>query len=211
MVGWPWETVGAQMTEDVEPYEKMKLRLLNASHQAICYIGMLFGMEFAHETMADADIRLLAERMMDREVTPILPPVPGVDLTTYKKTLIERFGNPAIRDQLSRIGIYGSSGMPKFVLPSIVEQLQRDGEIELLCFTVACWLRYLNGRDEMGREIVMKDPMADRLKPLAVAGGKDPSRLLGGGGDFWRGTFEIAAICGSNHAIALWFLRARGA
>jgi mannitol 2-dehydrogenase len=173
-----WEKVGAQMTADVMPYEKMKLRLLNASHQALCYIGMLFGLEFAHQTMEDLDITKLVELMMDREVTPILPEVPGVDLAEYKRTLVQRFANPAIRDQLSRIGIYGSSGMPKFVLPSIQEQLQRGGPIELLCFTVACWFRYLNGQDEQGREIVMKDPMAARLRELAQAGGKDPGRLL---------------------------------
>jgi mannitol 2-dehydrogenase len=173
-----WEKVGAQMTSDVLPYEKMKLRLLNASHQALCYIGMLFGCEFAHQTMNDPDIRKLVELMMDREVTAILPAVPGVDLTEYKRTLIERFANPTIRDQLSRIGIYGSSGMPKFVLPSIQEQLRRDGPIQLLSFTVACWFRYLKGRDEQGREIVMKDPMAAQLRELALAGGKDPGPLL---------------------------------
>jgi mannitol 2-dehydrogenase len=173
-----WEKVGAQMTTDVMPYEKMKLRLLNASHQAICYIGMLLGMEFAHETMQDQDIRTLAEQMMDREVTPILPPVPGVDLADYKRTLIHRFANPAIRDQLSRIGIYGSSGMPKFVLPTIEDQLARNGPIDLLAFTVACWFRYLNGKDEQGRAIVMKDPMAERLRPIAQSAQTDPTPLL---------------------------------
>jgi len=129
-----WELVGAQMTTDVLPYEKMKLRLLNASHQALCYVGMLLGYQLVHETMADRDIQKLVEKMMDHEVTPLLSEVPGVDLKEYKKTLIERFANPAIRDQLSRIGIYGSSGIPKFVLPSIEEQLQRRGPIKLLSF-----------------------------------------------------------------------------
>lgn len=173
-----WEKTGAQMTTDVLPYEKMKLRLLNASHQALCYIAMLFGKEFAHESMDDADIRKLVELMMDREVTTVLPDVPGVDLAEYKKTLIERFGNPAIRDQLSRIGIYGSTGIPKFVLPSIEDQLRLGGPIELLSFTVACWFRYLNGKDENGHEITMKDPMAPRLRELALVGGKDPTPLL---------------------------------
>jgi mannitol 2-dehydrogenase len=173
-----WEKVGAEMTTDVMPYEKMKLRLLNGSHQALCYIGMLFGLEFAHEAMADADITRLVELMMDREVTALVPPVPGVDLAEYKRTLIERFANPAIRDQLSRIGIYGSSGMPKFVLPSIADQLRRGGPIGLLSFTVASWFRYLNGRDEQGREIVMRDPLAPRLRAIAQAAGKDPEPLL---------------------------------
>ena len=72
-----WEKVGAQMTSDVLPYEKMKLRLLNASHQAMCYIGMLLGYQFAHEAMGDAQISKLVESMMEIEVTPLVPVVPG--------------------------------------------------------------------------------------------------------------------------------------
>ena len=174
-----WEQVGAQMTTDVLPYEKMKLRLLNASHQALCYIGMLLGNQLVHETMEDADIRRLVQKMMDEEVTPILSPVPGVDLTDYKKTLIERFANPAIRDQLSRIGIYGSSGIPKFVLPSIVDQLQKGGPIKLLSFTVASWFRYLDGLDESGKEMPMLDPMASQLRERSKAAGRDARKLLG--------------------------------
>jgi mannitol 2-dehydrogenase len=173
-----WEQVGAQMTTDVLPYEKMKLRLLNASHQALCYIGMLLGYQLVHETMEDDGIRTLVQKMMDQEVTPILSPVPGVDLTEYKKTLIERFANPAIRDQLSRIGIYGSSGIPKFVLPSILDQLKRGEPIKLLSFTIAAWFRYLNGLDETGKEMPMLDPMASKLRERAKTAGKDARQLL---------------------------------
>jgi mannitol 2-dehydrogenase len=173
-----WEQVGAQMTSDVLPYEKMKLRLLNASHQAMCYIGMLLGYEFAHEAMSDAQISKLVETMMEVDVTPLVPIVPGVDLAEYKKTLLERFANPAIRDQLSRIGTEGSARIPKFVLPSIVEQLERGGSIKSLCFTVACWFRYLNGKDDQGKEMPIIDPMSKKLCELARLGGKDPKSLL---------------------------------
>jgi mannitol 2-dehydrogenase len=173
-----WERVGAQMTTDVLPYEKMKLRLLNASHQALCYIGMLLGYQLVHETMGDRDIRKLVEKMMDDEVTPVLSAVPGVDLKEYKRTLIDRFANAAIRDQLSRIGIYGSSGIPKFVLPSIEEQLQRGGPIKLLSFSVASWFRYLTGLDESGREMPMLDPMAQTLRERAKAAQADAGPLL---------------------------------
>lgn len=173
-----WEQVGAQMTSDVLPYEKMKIRLLNASHQALCYIGMLLGYRFVHETMEDRGIRKLVEKMMDEEVTPLLSEVPGVDLPEYKRTLIERFSNPVVRDQLSRIGIYGSSGIPKFVLPSIAEQLHRGGAIKLLSFTVASWFRYLNGSDESGKEMPMLDPMAGTLRERAQTAGKDAQQLL---------------------------------
>lgn len=173
-----WELVGAQMTQDVLPYEKMKLRLLNAGHQSLCYIGMLFGYQYAHEAMADAGIRQLFVDMMEIEVTPLLPEVAGIDLTDYKRTLVERFSNPTICDQLSRIGTEGSARIPKFVLPSIVEQLERGGPIKLLSFTVACWFRYLNGSDEQGRPMPIIDPYADRLRAQALRGGAEPGALL---------------------------------
>jgi mannitol 2-dehydrogenase len=173
-----WEQVGAQMTADVMPYEKMKIRLLNASHQAMCYIGMLLGYQFAHETMEDPQIRRLVQTMMDVEVTPILPPVPGIDLTQYKRTLIERFANPAIRDQLSRIGTEGSARVPKFVLPSVLDQLPRGGPVKLLSFTVAAWFRYLTGSDDQGRAMPIIDPQKDKLVEHAKRGGANPATML---------------------------------
>ncbi|WP_300759848.1 mannitol dehydrogenase family protein [Janthinobacterium sp.] len=173
-----WELVGAQMTHDVLPYEKMKLRLLNASHQALCYIGMLLGYTYAHEAMNDAGIRALVRRMMDDEVTPLLDTVAGVDLEQYKATLIERFSNPAVRDQLARIGTEGSARIPKFVLPSVREALAQGRAIKLLGFTVACWFRYLEGHDEQGNALPLNDPYAERLRALALQGGADAGPLL---------------------------------
>jgi len=173
-----WELVGAQITHDVLPYEKMKLRLLNAGHQSICYLGMLFGYTYAHEAMADAGIRQLLTRMMDIEVTPLLTPPEGIDVAQYKRTLVERFANPAIRDQLARIGTEGSARIPKFVLPSIREQLERGGPIALLGFTVACWLRYLNGTAEDGAAMPLIDPYAGKLREHALRGGSDAFVLL---------------------------------
>ncbi len=175
----PWELVGAQMTSDVLPYEKMKMRLLNGSHQAMCYIGMLLGLDYAHECMQHPQIRRLVQTMMDEDVTPLLVAPEGIDLTEYKKTLIERFSNPTIKDQLPRIGTEGSARIPKFILPSIIDQLQRGGSIKMLAFTVAAWFRFLAGTDEQGRQLTVIDPMKDTLMQCASRGGRDPGELLG--------------------------------
>lgn len=173
-----WEDVGAQMTSDVLPYEKMKMRLLNASHQAMCYIGLLLGYEFAHQTMEDQRIRQLVKTMMDDEVTPLLTPPAGIDMEQYKQTLIERFSNPTIRDQLSRIGTEGSARIPGFVLPSVMEALPRGGQIKMMSFTVAAWFRYLTGEDDQGNKMPIIDPMADTLQEHAKRGGRDASAML---------------------------------
>jgi mannitol 2-dehydrogenase len=167
------------MTSNVLPYEKMKLRLLNASHQAICYIGMLLGYQFSDEAMANPNIRILMQRMMDEEVTQLLDRVEGVDLEAYKAGLVERFSNSAIRDQLARIGTEGSARIPKFIWPSILDQLQRNGPVRLLSFTVACWFRYLAGHDDQGRPLPLVDPMAEKLREHALNGRGNPGPLLG--------------------------------
>ena len=175
-----WERVGAQLVSDVHPYELMKIRLLNAGHQALCYIGMLLGLRYTDETMADPDVRRLVETMMNDEVTPLLLPVPGIDLARYKQTLVERFGNPVLRDQLARIGTEASARIPKFVLPSILEVLSRgQGSLDALTFTVASWFRYLAAEhDERGQVLPKSDPLLGELIRRARVGGEDPAQLL---------------------------------
>ena len=177
-VGRPdWEAVGVQMTSDVHPYEMMKIRLLNASHLLIGYLGSLAGYTYVHQVMADPLFQQAVANLME-EVTPTLQPVPGVDLDDYKKTLIARFANPKIRDQLSRLCLNGAAKMPKFILGSLRDKLQQGGPIDYLSLTVAAWCRYLNGSDDQGRPITIDDPMADLLTQLARSGGSDPRPLL---------------------------------
>jgi len=171
------ESVGVQFTDDVHPYEMMKIRLLNASHLLIGYLGTLMGYTFVHETMADPLIRQAVERLM-AEVTSTLQPVSGIDLDHYKRTLIERFANPKIRDQLPRVSLNGSAKLPKWVLSSLRDKLQQDGSIDYLSLTVAAWFRYLNGQDDQGNSIAIDDPMADVLSQQARSGGSDPGSLL---------------------------------
>lgn len=174
-----FEKVGVQMTPDVHPYETMKLRLLNAGHSAMGYLGYLAGFEYIYEIMADPQFRKSIRDLMNEEVTPILKPVPGVDLDEYKETLIERFANPTVKDQTSRICLDGSAKMPKFILPSIREQLAHGGPVRRLSLAVASWCRFLAGTDEQGKPIEIQDPMADELHQHAKAADKDLRPFLG--------------------------------
>src|SRR5450830_560367 len=121
-----WEKVGVQFTDDVTPYEEMKIKLLNGSHLALTYLGFLKGYRFVHETMNDPLFVKYMRAYMDLDVTPQLAPVPGIDLTEYKDTLVQRFSNQAIADQLERVCSDGSSKFPKFTIPTI-NRLIADG------------------------------------------------------------------------------------
>ncbi|HEY9615669.1 MAG TPA: mannitol dehydrogenase family protein, partial [Microcoleaceae cyanobacterium] len=112
------------------------------------------------------------------EVTPTLHPVPGIDLDQYKQTLIERFANPKIRDQLSRLTLNSSAKLPKWVLATLRDKLQQDGAIDYLSLTIASWCRCLQGQDDQGKPIAIEDPLSDLLTQQARSSETDPSSLL---------------------------------
>ena len=174
----PFEDVGVQMVHDVEPYELMKLRLLNASHQALCYLGYLAGYRYAHEVCQDPLFTEFLLGYMDHEATPTLQPVPGVDLQQYKNQLIERFANPQIRDTLARLCAESSDRIPKWLLPVIREQLASGGEIARSALVVASWARYAEGQDEQGQPIEVVDRLRDQLIERARGQREEPLNFI---------------------------------
>ena len=170
----PYEEVGVQLVGDVEPYELMKLRLLNASHQALCYLGYLDGYRYAHEVCQDKLFVDFLLAYMDEEATPTLPEVPGVDLFQYKRQLIERFANPEVRDTLARLCAESSDRIPKWLLPVIREQLAAGRGIDRSALVVASWARYAEGVDEQGEPIEVVDRLRDKLVERAQRNRDDP-------------------------------------
>jgi fructuronate reductase/mannitol 2-dehydrogenase len=156
----------------------MKTRLLNAGHCAFGHLGFLAGHRRSDEAMADPVFEVFIRRLMDDEVTPLLPSVPGVDLSAYKQTLLERFANPKIGDELSRLCRSGSAKVPTHIVSSIIQARAAGRPHGLLTMAVAGWLRYLKGVDECGRIIEIDDPLAARLRPLAAAAIFDPRLIL---------------------------------
>ncbi len=172
------DEVGVQVVDDVGPYELMKLRLLNASHQALCYLGYLSGFRYAHEVAQDPLFAEFLLAYMDQEATPTLSPVPGVDLDEYKRRLVERFANPEIRDTLARLCAESSDRIPKWLVPVIRSNLDGDGQVRLSALVVAAWARYAEGVDESGEPIEVVDRRKDALMERARRQREDPLAFL---------------------------------
>jgi mannitol-1-phosphate/altronate dehydrogenase len=170
-----WDRVGAQFVGDVTPYEAMKLRLLNASHLAIAALGQLAGHAFVDETVGETDFARYMRRLMDAETGPTVPPVPGVDLTAYKATLVARFANPRIRDTLQRIN---DDAPLNYLLDPLRERLAAGQESPLLTLALAAWMRRLAGHNDAGRPIAVRHPLAPELRGRAREGRGDPRGLL---------------------------------
>lgn len=177
----PFEKVGIQVVNnvhDVEQFEKHKLRLLNASHSAMAYPGQLAGFKYVHEVLEHPVYRQFIWQMMQQEVKPLLPDIPGVDVDKYCETLMERFSNPTIMDQIPRVALNASGKIPQFIMPSIAEQIWVTGPFRRLCFVAGAWFRYIKGVDDKGNAFEVDDPMREQLQALAHAGGNDPTQLL---------------------------------
>lgn len=172
------EDVGVQIVPDVEPYELMKLRLLNAGHQALCYFAHLCGYRLVHEAAQDPLFRRFLLGYMDREATPTLSPVPGVDLRRYKDTLIERFSNPQVRDTVARLCAESSDRIPKWLLPVIRHNLATGGDVRLSAAIVASWARYAEGVDEQGEPIELVDRLAGSLTAVARTQRENPDAFI---------------------------------
>lgn len=163
----PFENSGVQIVSDVEPYELMKLRLLNASHQALAYFGYLMGYRYVHDAVGDPLIQTLLRRYMNEEARPTLAEVPGVDLDAYCDKLIERFLNEKVADTVPRLCAESSDRIPKWLVQVIRERLSA-GEVPTLSIAVvASWARYAEATDEQGEPIEVVDNLASELIPLA--------------------------------------------
>lgn len=170
-----WDRVGAQFVPDVTPYERMKLRLLNASHLAIAGPARLIGYSYIHEAIGDDLLRRYMRALMERETGPTLLPVPAVDLPAYKAALVDRFANPAIHDSVERVNTDAALG---YLLDPIRDRLAVHAPIDLLAFGVAAWIRRVRGSDQEGRPIDIRHPLAALLRERAEAGGADPGPVL---------------------------------
>ncbi|WP_432544398.1 mannitol dehydrogenase family protein [Kineococcus sp. SYSU DK002] len=174
----PLERVGVQFVDDVAPYEAMKTRMLNAGHCALAYLGILAGYSTIDEVLADWVFRAYFEHLLADEIVPLLPPVPGIDLAEYQQTLVRRFSNPEMGDQLTRLGRRGSSKMPNYVFPSVEAAVAAGRPHQLLLLAVAGWMRFLRGYDYAGNDVPVDGPLADRLVELARQGQEEPEPLM---------------------------------
>jgi mannitol 2-dehydrogenase len=175
----PLENLGVQFVSDVAPYKLTKTRLLNGVHSAMAYIGQLAGHRTTAEMVADPTMRTYLARMMREEIAPLLPHADGVDLDSYQATILDRLANERIGDPLPRLAGRGSTKVPSYLLPSLVEARRAGIPTPLMTLATAAWFRYLQGTDLSGAPIEIKDARLDELQPLALRGRTNPSALLG--------------------------------
>lgn len=167
-----WEKVGVTFTDDVTPYEIMKLSLLNASHTLLSYPAYMEGFRKVDAVLADERYRAMIKLFMDRDVTPYVPVPEGVDLEAYKDQLLRRFSNKAISDQVSRLCGDGIAKFAVYVAPILGRMLQDGKDISIEAFLIAVYCKYLVGaRTESGEDIAISEPHLTPADKMLISGG----------------------------------------
>ena len=174
-----WETVGVEFTDDVTAYENMKLSLLNASHTLLSYPAFLSGYRKVDEAMHDERFVHFLRTFMDKDITPYVP-VPGnTDLELYKQTLIERFANRSVSDQLARLCFDGVSKYPVYVMPTLIKMIRDKADFTRVAFSMAAYRHYLKYKtDDKGVAFEINDPWLT-AEDLKLIDSNDPVDFLG--------------------------------
>jgi mannitol 2-dehydrogenase len=174
----PLENAGVTFVDDVHPFERMKIRILNGGHAAIAYPAALMDIVFVHDAMADPLIARFLSKLLAEEVVPVVPPVPGVDLAAYQASVERRFANPAVGDTIRRLCLDGSNRQPKFIVPTIAARLARGEGVDGLALVSAAWCRYCRGESDRGTVIEPNDDAWGRLSVAARQAEHDPRAWL---------------------------------
>jgi mannitol 2-dehydrogenase/sorbose reductase len=177
---------GVQFTDDVHAYEALKGRMLNASHMLLAYPGLLSGYRSVPQAMHDPLLRRLLVQFMEQDVIPHLDAPPGVSPQAYKETVLKRFANPAVADGLLRIAHDGAAKIPVFHSSTIATLMARDANLARPAFLLACFRRYLAGKDGDGAALEVAEPhlvpadwrLLDSADPLALLD-TSPFKALG--------------------------------
>ncbi len=172
----PLERAGVVLSDDIAGYDRAKLRLLNAPHSALAYLGSLLEIDTVAAAMRDPALAGFVERLMRQDIVPTLKLPRGFDPDAYIDAILARFRNPAIAHRLAQIAWDGSQKIPVRLLGTIADALAAGRPIGRLCLPVAGWLHFVRRQARHGVPIV--DPLADTLVRL---GGAEAAR--GNAGD----------------------------
>ncbi|MDR1445189.1 MAG: mannitol dehydrogenase family protein [Treponema sp.] len=170
---------GVQIVGDVEPYERMKIRLLNGSHSALSYPAFLLGCRGVAEAVEDPLLRRFIRDFYMEQIGAAVPGIPGME--DYKDTLIRRFSNRNIADTVLRLASDGSKKIPNAILAPLAELVRAGAgprQYGAVSTALACWARFLCGKDEKGEAIPLDDPAAAELSAAAGEAREKPAAFL---------------------------------
>lgn len=168
------EKVGVEFVDDVEPFELMKLRILNGGHAALAFPAALMDIKYVHDAIDNPLILNYLTKLISNEAIPTLALIPGVDFDKYLEVIIQRFSNPEVRDTVARLCVDSSNRLPKFILPIIKQNLVEKRSIDGLCLVIAFWCLFCSKSNTEQ----LNDENAERLIQSSTKAKSNPIDFL---------------------------------
>nr|WP_281494015.1 mannitol dehydrogenase family protein [Jannaschia sp. S6380] len=157
-----WEAGGALFVEDVAPYERMKLRMLNGTHSMLAYGGFLTGKTHVRDVMRDPALSAMVRRHLDAAART-LDPLDGIDFHEYAQELARRFENPNLAHETYQIAMDGTEKLPQRILAPAMDGLRTGGDPRPFAHATALWMRYCLGRHDDGARYALRDPRESEI------------------------------------------------
>ncbi len=142
----------------------MKLQMLNATHSALAYLGLLAGHEFIHQAMQDPMLQRFADYLLETEVLPVIVRPKDFDILQYKQSILSRFANSQIQYRTAQVASDGSQKLIQRVYPSIQNHIELGTPCQGLMLIVSAWLRCSCNKEIAGE---FADPGAAMIRGLS--------------------------------------------
>jgi fructuronate reductase len=159
----PLGEVGVQLVDDVTPYERRKLWLLNGPHSAAAYGGLLLGHDTIADAVADRAIARFVRGVVDDTLEVAEFPV-ALEPAAFADEALRRFANPALGHRCAQVGADGSSKLPQRLLPVVAARRERALPTARFAVVTAIWIAATAGVAVRGVRLPqLEDPMARAL------------------------------------------------
>ncbi len=164
-----WSSVGAQVVDDAAPWEQLKLRMLNAAHSTLAYLGLRLGYRSIADAVGDPALRDVCQRLFAEDVVPSLEVPPGVDAIGYGESVLARFANPALPHTTIQVAADGSQKIGPRLLRTVSARAAQGATARWAALGIAGWaLHVVDPVDAAGRSIELADPRADELRDMTA-------------------------------------------
>lgn len=168
-------------TDNVDPYKKRKVRILNGAHTSMVLGAHLYGLKTVGECLKDEKVSALLRKCIFGEIIPAIGDTE--DNRKFGEAVLERFSNPFIKHMLLSIALNSVSKFRARVLPTILEYRDMFGSCpQGLTFSLAALIAFYRTDDANDSQEIMDfmktAPVEDILKREDYWG-QDLSPLLG--------------------------------
>lgn len=136
--------VNVQVVDDVTPYKKRKVRILNGAHTGFVLGSYLAGQDIVRDCMNNETIRNFMNTMLHKEIIPTLP-LDKKDLENFAEAVQDRFNNPFVNHQLLSISLNSTSKWRARNMPSFKDYIAKNGKLpKCLTMSLAAYIAFFS-------------------------------------------------------------------